>query len=182
LKKANVVPVHKKGDKTTPKNYRPISLLPIVSKILERCIFNNIIPFLAPKIAACQHGFMKNRSTTTQLMEALHNISKILDNKKQTDVIYFDLSKAFDTVPHDLLLHKLKQFGIHGRLLKWITNYLTNRLQRVTCDGGTSSWLPATSGVPQGSILGPLLFPLYINDLPNCISDKTKWAIFADDT
>ena len=163
-------------------NYRPISLLPIISKVLERCIFNTIIDALTEKITAAQHGFMRNRSTSTQLMSALCNIQKILDNKGQTDMIYFDLSKAFDTVPHDLLLHKLQSFGIHGRLLAWIKDYLTNRYQRTTCDGTSSHWLPVTSGVPQGSILGPLFFLLYINDLPTCISPETQCAIFADDT
>ena len=181
-RKANVVPIHKKGPKTDPMNYRPISLLPIISKIMERCIFNHIIPLLTPKITSLQHGFMKGKSTLTQLMTALTNINKIFDQKSPTDVIYFDLSKAFDTVPHDLLLHKLQTFGIHGRLLSWIESYLTNRLQRVTCDGGTSEWLPVSSGVPQGSILGPLLFLLYRNDLPSVLSPETMCAIFADDT
>jgi len=181
-KRANVVPIYKKGKKTEPSNYRPISLLPIISKILERCIFNKIIKHISPKISLLQHGFMKGRSTVTQLMTVLTNISNILDKKTQTDVIYFDLSKAFDSVPHNLLIHKLEQFGIHGRLCNWITNYLTDRYQRVTCEGGNSEWLPVTSGVPQGSILGPLLFLLYINDLPEVLSDETKCAIFADDT
>ena len=149
---------------------------------MERCIFNCIIITLAPKISKLQHGFMKGKSTLTQLLSALSKINAIFDRKKQTDVIYFDLSKAFDTVPHDLLLHKLTTFGIHGRLLSWIKSYLTNRLERVTCDGGTSKWLPVTSGVPQGPILGPLLFLLYINDFPTVLSPQTSCTIFADDT
>ena len=125
---------------------------------------------------------MRNRSTNTQLLTVLSNIQSIFDNKGQVDTIYFDLSKAFDSVSHDLLLHKLTSFGIHGQLLKWIKCYLSNRKQRVTCDGGTSSWLPVTSGVPQGSILGPILFILYINYLPDVLSPETLCAIFADDT
>ena len=181
-KRANVAPIHKKGNKTDVKNSGQFPYYPSYQRYLRECIYNNIIDTLTEKITSVQHGFMKNRSTSTQLMTALCNIQKILDNKGQTDMIYFDLSKAFDTVPHDLLLHKLQTFGIHGRLLNWIKDYLTNRNQRTTCDGTNSSWLPVSSGVPQGSILGPLLFLLYINDLPTCISPETQCAIFADDT
>jgi hypothetical protein len=181
-KTANVTPIHKKGDKHNANNYRPISLLPVISKVLERCIYNKIIDHLIPKLTNLQHGFLKNRSTTTQLLNVFSNINNILDNGDQTDVVYFDLSKAFDSVPHNLLLHKLKSFGICGNLLKWITSYLTNRMQRVTLNGADSEWLPVTSGVPQGSILGPLLFILYINDLPDILSYNTLCAIFADDT
>ena len=120
---------------------------------------------------------MKCRSTTTQLLTVLSNIQGIFDNQGQVD-----LSKAFDSIPHDLLLHKLAAFGIHERLLNWIKNYLQNRKQRVTCDGGTLQWLPVTSGVPQGSILRPLLFILYINDLQDVLSPETLCAILADDT
>jgi len=181
-KRANVVPVFKKGDPTQTNNYRPISLLPIVSKILERLIYNKIINFIRPKLTSMQHGFLAKCSTTTQLLTVFSKINNILDSRTQTDVIYFDLSKAFDSVPHAPLLAKLKTFGIQGKLLTWITSYLTNREQRVTLDGSTSEWLPVTSGVPQGSILGPLLFLIYINDLPNCLSQDTLCAIFADDT
>jgi hypothetical protein len=181
-KKANVVPIFKKGNKLEVSNYRPVSLLPIISKVLERCILNKIIETIRPQITRLQHGFMKGKSTTTQIITVISNIHKIFDNKDKTDVIYFDLAKAFDSVPHSLLLHKLQSFGIHGNLLKWIRNYLTNRQQRVTCDGQNSSWLPVSSGVPQGSILGPILFIIYINDLPDILSPETLCAIFADDT
>jgi hypothetical protein len=181
-KKANVVPIFKKGSKLEVSNYRPVSLLPIISKILERCVLNKIIEIIRPKISKMQHGFMKGKSTTTQIITVLSNIHNIFDNREKTDIIYFDLAKAFDSVPHNLLLHKLQSFGIQGKLLAWITDYLSNRMQRVTCEGHNSTWLPVTSGVPQGSILGPILFIIYINDLPDILSLETLCAIFADDT
>ena len=181
-KQANIIPIHKKGSPYQASNYRPISLLPTISKVLERCIYDKIIAHIIPKLANQQHGFLRNRSTTTQLLTIFSRINNILDKGKQADLIYFDLSKAFDSVPHKLLIHKLKGFGINGTLLAWITDYLTNRVQRVLIDGTHSEWLPVTSGVPQGSILGPLLFLLYINDLPDALSPDTICAIFADDT
>jgi hypothetical protein len=181
-KQANVVPIYKKGNKSEASNYRPVSLLPIISKVLERCVLNKILDAITPYISKLQHGFMKGKSTTTQITTVLSNIHNIFDNKEQTDVIYFDLSKAFDSVSHSLLIHKLQTFGINGKLLSWIQNYLTDRVQRVTMDGTESGWLPVTSGVPQGSILGPILFILYINDLPDVLSSDTLCAIYADDT
>ena len=181
-KRANVSSVFKKGDRTDPSNYRPVSLLPMISKILERCIYDRIIPLIAPKLTAMQFGFLKGKSTVGQMLQVFSKITEILDNKDPTDMVYLDLSKAFDSVPHKALLHKLHLFGVGGQLLKWLESYLSNRLQRVVINGGTSDWLPVTSGVPQGSILGPLLFLIYINDLPDELSVDTRCAIFADDT
>jgi hypothetical protein len=181
-KQANVVVIHKKGKKTDPSNYRPISLLPVCSKVLERCIYNKIIPHIRPLISKHQHGFLANSSTNTQLITFFNTINNILDEKNDIDLVYFDLSKAFDSVPHPPAIEKLKMFGVNGNLLNWFTNYLNNRNQRVVIDGKTSGWLPVASGVPQGSILGPLIFLLYINDLPLNLDDDTICGIFADDT
>ena len=180
-KLANVVPVYKKGCRDSVENYRPVSLLSIVSKVLERAVINNIYDVLIPKLTLLQHGFLRGKSTVTQLLSVFHEISSHLDNSGQTDVIYLDFSKAFDSVPHHLLIHKLKSFGFNGSLLNWIGSYLTNRTQRVVIDGEMSSCLPVVSGVPQGSILGPLLFLLYINDISNDLSSDSKIALFADD-
>ena len=181
-KEANVTPVHKKDDKDLVDNYRPISLLSCVSKVMERCLLNRILPFLEGSLYHLQHGFLKGKSCTTQMVEVLDYFSKILDNAGQVDVLYLDYSKAFDSVPHSLLIHKLKNFGINSNLLKWIRSYLTDRRQRVVVEGSSSDWLPVASGVPQCSILGPFLFLLYVNDLPSCLSSNSTLALFADDS
>lgn len=177
---ANVTPVYKKGDRQLVENYRPISLLSVVSKVMERCLHNILYPKVKNYIHELQHGFCKGRSCATQLLKVYHNIGSILDKGGQLDIIYLDFSKAFDCVPHDLLIRKLESFyGITGNVLYWLKNYLVDRKQRVTIDSVPSEWKPVTSGVPQGSILGPLLFLLYINDMPLVTSCST--ALFADD-
>ena len=133
-----------------------------------------------------QHGFMPGRSFTSQLVGVLDKIGKVLDRGEQIDVIYLDMTKAFDKVNHELLINKLRRFGFKTNLLKqtyyyWFQSYLYHRRQQVTVLGSTSSSLPVTSGVPQGSILGPTLFLLYVNDLPDAVTSSTI-ATFADDT
>ncbi len=180
-KLANVVPVYKKNDREHAENYRPISLLPIVSKVLERCIFINMKQFLSQLVNDCQHGFLRGKSCVTNLLEVLDYIGTCLDNGGQVDMLYLDMSKAFDRINHKRLILKLSNSGIGGNLLNWFESYLTDRRQRVTVLGVTSSTLPVTSGVPQGSILGPALFLLYVNDLPEA-DLSSRVAMFADDT
>ena len=180
-KLANVVPVYKKDEKDHVENYRPISLLCIISKVLECCVLNRINDRLEDLIADCQHGFRSGRSCVTNLLETLDYIGAILDRAGQVDCVYLDMSKAFDKVRHDLLMEKLRDAGFRGNLLKWFCVYLCGRRQRVTVLGATSRDLPVTSGVPQGSILGPALFLLYVNNLADSILNS-KVAMFADDT
>lgn len=180
-KSANITPVYKKGGKSSVTNYRQISLLSIVSKLCERCVLNKLIPELSGLLSTLQHGFIGGRSCVTQLLTVLHDLGASLDTGMESDVIYLDFSKAFDSVPHARLLHKLSWFGIQGPLHAWFADYLTLRSQRVLVDGAFSSWVPVTSGVPQGSLLAPFLFLLYVNDIPDVVSRGTSIALFADD-
>ena len=135
--------------------------------------------FLDPR----QHGFLNGKSCCTQLVEYCDSLSISLNNNIQSDVIYFDFAKAFDSVNHDLIIYKLKNFyGINGRLLMFITNYLSDRIQSVLVNGSVSQILPVLSGVPQGSIIGPSLFVLFINDITSGLSNETNIMMYADDT
>ena len=181
-KLANIVPVHKKGEKSQVENHRPISLLSIISKAPERCVLRNSRDHLLELINDSQHGFIPGKSRTTQLLEALDYIGSLPDGGKQTDVVYMDTPKAFDKVHHKYLISKLRKvYGISGKPLRWFESYPTNRKQRATVLGATSSARPALSGVPQGSTPGPILFLLYANDLPDAV-EHSKIASFADDT
>ena len=172
---------HSTCDKEYVENYRPISLLCIVSKVFQRCILNNIREHIYQEIKTSQHGFTRGKSCVTNLLEVLSYIGSVLDTGGQIDTLYLDMSKAFDIVNHKSLLLKLQSIGIGGSLLQWFQSYLANREQRVTVHGFTSSNLPVTSGVPQGSILGPVLFSLYVNDLPDAVT-SSHVAMFADNT
>ena len=183
-KLANVTPIFKNGDKQLIKNYRPISLLPICGKILEKISFKNRCSYLHTNnlITKNQSGFRPGDSTTNQLLYLLDEIHQAFDCTKSLEVrtVFLDISKAFDKVWHDGLIFKLEQNGISGNLLKLLQNYLRNRKQRVVQNGSHSDYSSIESGVPQGSVLGPLLFLVYINDLERNI--KSNVNFFADDT
>ena len=181
-KHANVIPLHKKSDKCDFNNYRPVSLLSCVSKLLERIIFKKVFNYLRDNniLTPHQSGFRPGDSTTNQLAYMYHVFCQALDSKKDVRIVFCDISKAFDRVWFNGLLFKLRTVGIGGNLIKFFQNYLTDRYQSVVLDGQTSSPGRITAGVPQGSVLGPLLFLIYINDLPNNISSNIK--LFADDT
>ena len=180
-KLANIVPIFKKGKRDFVENYRPISLLPVISKVLERCILPGLRDHISHLISREQHGFLAGRSCVTQLTRVLHYIGDQLDAGKQIDIIYLDMSKTFDKVDHTKLLGRLHQYGITCKLHDWFRSYLQERKQQVTVLGATSRELPVTSGVPQGSLLGPILFLLFVDDLPNTVK-TSRVACYADDT
>ena len=180
---AKVIPFHKSGSIKDVNNYRPISLLSIFSKIMEKLMASRLNSFLEIHsiIFPNQYGFRSGCSTTHSLIGITETISKTIEQKKFGCGVFIDLKKAFDTVNHTILLRKLEHYGIRGPALKWFTSYLTDRKQFVSVNGINSTTQAISCGVPQGSVLGPLLFLLYINDLPN-ISSKLKFFLFADDT
>ena len=181
-KKANITPIFKKGDKKKAENYRPISLTSVCCKLLESLIKQKILSHMHSNnlLYKDQHGFIKGRSCMTQMLSNIESWTEALDKHHSVDTIYFDFKKAFDTVPHEKLKAKLKYYCITGKVYDWISSFISDRAQRVMINGQYSNWTEVISGVPQGSVLGPVLFLIYINDLPNEIESQIK--LYADDT
>ena len=180
---ARVIPLYKTGQRNIPGNYRPISVLPAISKIMERILYDQLYSYLTTfeLLSDAQFGFRKSHSTASALLDCTNEWYVNLDRKMFNLVVLIDLKKAFDTVDHQILLRKLELYGIKGQALTLLRSYLTNRNQKCQIKNSFSSERLIKCGVPQGSILGPLFFLLYINDLPNCLN-KTKPRMFADDT
>ena len=183
LKIAKVIPIYKKKDAEVFSNYRPVSLLPCFSKILERLVFDKCMNFMNTNdiLNDKQFGFRSGHSTSMAIIELVDKINIAVENNKSTIGIFLDLSKAFDTIDHNILLYKLEYYGFRGIVLEWFKNYLSNRKQYVSYNSSDSQLKDIVCGVPQGSILGPLLFILYVNDITST-SKILDFLLFADDT
>ena len=179
---ANVSPIHKKGSRTIVSNYRPVSLTSVPCKVLESLIKDYIVKHLEKNklITDKQHGFMAHKSCVTNLLETMDFLTNCMSQRQPADVIYLDFEKAFDKVSHELLLVKLAAYGLPDLLIKWIRCFLSDRKQRVVIGEVVSDWVPVTSGLPQGSVLGPLLFIIFINDMPDFCSSLCR--LYADDS
>ena len=181
-KLGNLVPLFKKGDRSVSSNYRPVSLLSNIGKIQERIVFKHMYNHLVSNnlLFKYQSGFRPGHSTTFQLIDIFHHICQSFDEKQYSFMVFCDISKAFDKVWHKGLLFKLRQNGIKGNLLAWISNYLSSRKQSVQINSASSSLLSVNAGVPQGSVLGPLLFLVYVNDIAANLLSLVR--LFADDS
>ncbi len=183
-KRARVIPIYKSEDRRKCENYRPISILPIVSKVFEREVFRQLYAYLSNNslLSKFPSGFQPKHSTLSALIQMCDDLLKNMDNGEINCVVFLDVRKAFDSINHEILIDKMRNlFGIIGIQLKWFESYLNNRVQQCMINGKLSSQKTITCGVPQGSILGPLLFLLYINDMPESLNYSTP-SLYADDT
>jgi len=180
---ARVTPIFKDGDKSAKENYRPISVLPVISRLFEKVIYNQLYSYLNSNgfLSTNQSGFRALHSTLTTLLKNTDDWYSGMDLGKYVGTVFVDLKQAFDTVDHSILLQKLNHYGVQELDLKWFESYLSNRKQFIRIDGVDSSIQNINTGVPQGSCLGPLLFLVYINDLPYSVKNA-KVSIYADDT
>lgn len=178
---ANITPLFKKGNKLEAANYRPVSLTSMCCKIMEGIVRDNLMIYFDENklISKQQHGFVKRRACVTNLLECQNIVTRNMRDGLTVDILYTDFSKAFDKVSHNKLIYKLERYGVKGSMLKWIKSFLSGRRQCVVLGEVESSWEDVTSSVPQGSVLGPFLFVVYINDLPDCLSNVCK--MYADD-
>ena len=178
-----VAPLHKKNSRAFPENYRPISLTSHIVKVFERVLRKKLVNHMTSNNLLCdkQHGFQAGRSCLTQLLHHFDDVTDAITNNNDFDSIYLDYAKAFDKVDHQLLLKKLEIYGFHSKVVSWIRSFLTGRCQIVVVDGCKSSPAVILSGVPQGTVLGPILFLIFINDIEHCIT-KSIIRCFADDT
>ena len=182
-KSARVIPLFKQGERSDLNNYRPISVISVIAKVFERIVYDQLYSFLAKEdvISKQQSGFRSLHSTVTALLEATDSWAFNIDRGNVNALVFLDLKKVFDTVDHEILLTKMNHYGVQGVALDWFNSYLTNRTQRRLVNGSLSKTCSLKCGVPQGTILGPLLFLIYINDLPNCLS-SCQPRMYADDT
>ncbi|KAK3102286.1 hypothetical protein FSP39_010211 [Pinctada imbricata] len=181
-KSGQISALFKKGDTKSASNYRPVSHTSVICKIMEKLIRKRITDHMDSNDLFSNHhfGFISGRSTTLQLLKVIDEWTEALDNNEVIDTIYMDFIKAFDKVPHKRLIHKMQAYGIGEQMCIWINNFLSNRKQRVHLNGKYSRWHEVTSGIPQGTVIGPILFVLFINDLPECVESIS--SLFADDT